>query len=198
MKISTRSFKDGFGLDYFYEDVDPRFVIFHKEIRVLPAKYSTEPSIWFTLKARYEPGVHKWFPNGGFELYDSSGGIHNYALDAVIVHPWSLGMDNYFKSDDETKKTKIKITGGSKRGRPAKLDSVKKAPYVPTGKSRGRAKLSDEERAIRDAKKTNAAGTKTGKRGRPSKLSPEERLAKAESFKYVPTGGKRGRPSKSK
>lgn len=192
MKIATREFKDGFGKDFYYEDVDSRFVIFHQEIRVLPAKYHTEPSTLFTLKARYEPGIHKMFPNGGFELYDSSGGTHYYALDAVIVHPWTLGMDNYFKTDDETKQTKIKKIGG-KRGRPRKEGSELKAPYVPTGKSRGRARLSDEERVAREAnnKKVNTGG----KRGRPSKLSPEERIAKAEAFKYVPTGKRRGRPS---
>lgn len=194
MKIATRDYSDGLGIDYYYEDVDPRFIIFHKEIRVLPAKYHSEPSTLFTLKAKYEPGIHKMFPHGGFELYDSSGGVHNYALDAVIVHPWSLGMENYFKTDDTEKQIKVKVTGG-KRGRPAKLDKVEKAPYVPTGKSRGRARLSDEERAIRDNKKAKNTG---GKRGRPSKLTPEERQAKAESFKYVPTGGKRGRPSKTK
>ena len=61
--------------------------------------------------------------------------------------------------------------GNGKGGRPKMDPSLKKnqGPYVPTGRQRGRKRMSDEDRATRDAKLAVKKSNSSGKRGRPKK-----------------------------
>lgn len=147
-----------------FVDVDDKFTHFTKGCRVLPVNYVDDPSLNFTLKAIYQPGDKKTFPNGGVEVYGPEGSVFNYELDQVVVHPYELGMMKYFSKAEGVVKEKIFNGEKKQRGRPRKNpDELKVKPeYKPTG----------------------------GKRGRPRK-NPDE---VAEKKQYVPTGGKRGRP----
>jgi len=197
-----------------YADIEPEWLNFENGIRVLPAPYFKEPNLDFTLKQRYEPGEKKTFPNGGFEVYEGNGGkILNFDMDQVIVHPFELKKYNYFKSN-KTEEQKDKVIDPNKpkagRGRPPKLDEngnpIPKKEYVPTGGQRGRAKLTDEERAKRELEKANTPKSESkGSRGR-KKLSEEEKAKRkliedqklAERQKQIDAGlisGKKGRPS---
>jgi hypothetical protein len=53
-----------------YEDVDPKFTNFTDRCRVLPVNYYNEYNTVFTLKARYEPGENKYFPNSLFFIFE--------------------------------------------------------------------------------------------------------------------------------
>ena len=155
-----------------YVEVEPKFVEFTKSCRVLPVTYFDEPNTVFFLKARYLPGEKRTFPNGGFEVYGPEGSTHNFELDQVVVHPYSLRMMKYFSKTEGTVKDKvIKVMGnGGKRGRPRKnLEGHVKPAYVPTGGKKGRKRMSDEDRAIRDAKVAAKKVGGTGKKGRPRK-----------------------------
>lgn len=174
MKIVNK-LKDGYIPYQVYEDVDPKFRNFAKFVRVLPADYFDNPNEYLTLKAMYQPGEKKSFPNGGFEVYHDNGTIYNYDLDQVIVHPYVLGIRK-FGNNGVTNEIKV-------------LKEVNK-----TSGKKGRKPLSPEERAKREELKANKV--KTRKRGRPSKYTPEQKaamLAKAEARK----GGKRGRKKKT-
>lgn len=192
MKIVER--EASIGARKFYEDVDLKFLTFSEGIRVLPAPYFAEPNVQLFLKFRYEPGVHPYFPNGGFEVYDNSGAIFNYDLDQVIVHPYALGLMNYFSDVSEEKKNKIKVTGG-KRGRPRNPNTVAKAAYVPTGGKRGRKRGSTV--LTTDSVKAAKYVPTGGKRGR-KPLTEMEKAAKLaiQLEKTKKSGGKRGRPAK--
>lgn len=137
-----------------YEDVDSKFTHFTPKCRVLPANYYETPTTVFTLKARYEPGESKYFPNGGFEVKHSEGGTYNYELDEVIVHPFELGMYKYFTKQQNVVKEKV-------------ID-----PNKPKGK-RGRKALDPEVKAAKEATKLAEAEERRkrsgGKRGRPKK-----------------------------
>ena len=156
----------------FYVEVEPKFVEFTKSCRVLPVTYFNEPNTMFTLKARYLPGEKRTFPNGGFEVYGPEGSTYNYELDQVVVHPYQFRMMKYFSKTENTVKDKvIKVVGNGKRGRPKIDPSLKKTlpTYVPTGGKKGRKRMSDEDRAIRDAKVAAKKANSTGKKGRPRK-----------------------------
>jgi hypothetical protein len=152
-------------------DVDDKFTNFKPQVRVLPANYFEEPNLLFTLKAIYQPDENKHYPKGGIEVYHSEGALYSYYLDEVIVHPFELGMRKFFtKSEDEVKEKVFDGVKG-KRGRPAKDPSelkVKKE-YITTGGQRGRKRLSDEERAKREAMIAEKKKNSTGKKGRPKK-----------------------------
>lgn len=154
----------------YYADVEEKFLNFKPLIRVLPARHFNEPQLVFTLKKRYEPGEHKHFPDGGFEVCASDGGIYNFYLDEVIVHPFALGMTKFFSKQDVNKE---KITTGpkGKRGRPAKDPSQlkEKQIYVPTGGKRGRKPLDPEVKAARETQRLERQQKSSGKRGRPKK-----------------------------
>lgn len=155
-----------------YVEVEPKFTEFTKSCRVLPVTYFDEPNTVFFLKAKYLPGEKRTFPNGGFEVYGPEGSTHNFELDQVVVHPYSLRMMKYFSKTEGTVKEKIvKIMGeGGKRGRPrTKSEDYVKPVYVPTGGKKGRKRMSDEDRAIRDAKVAAKKVGSTGKKGRPRK-----------------------------
>jgi hypothetical protein len=156
----------------YYVEIEPQFTEFTKLCRVLPATYFDEPNTTFFLKAKYLPGEKKTFPSGGFELYGPEGSTHNFDLDQVIVHPYNLRMMNYFSKSESTVKDKVvKVMGdGRKRGRPRKnLEGYVKPAYVPTGGKKGRKKMSDEDRALRDIKLSEKKINSTGKKGRPRK-----------------------------
>jgi hypothetical protein len=153
-----------------FVDVDLKFTVFAPKCRVLPANYIEEPNTYFTLKARYEPGENKYFPNGGFEVVHSEGGTYNYHLDEVIVHPFELGMRKFFTKSENVVKEKISTGTPGKRGRPKKDGELKVKPaYVPTGGKRGRRPMDPELKAIKDAEKAERAKNSNGKRGRPKK-----------------------------
>jgi hypothetical protein len=153
-----------------FVDVDLKFTAFAPKCRVLPANYFEEPNTYFTLKARYEPGENKYFPNGGFEVVHSEGGTYNYHLDEVIVHPFELGMRKFFTKSENVVKEKISTGTPGKRGRPKKDGELKVKPaYVPTGGKRGRRPMDPELKAIKDAEKAERAKNSNGKRGRPKK-----------------------------
>lgn len=153
-----------------FVDVDSKFTHFTPRVRVLPANYFEEPNTFFTLKARYEPGENKFFPNGGFEVVHSEGGTYNYYLDEVIVHPFELGMRKFFTKSENVVKEKISTGVPGKRGRPKKEGELKaKAVYVPTGGSRGRKPMDPALKAAKEAEKAERAKNSNGKRGRPKK-----------------------------
>lgn len=137
-----------------YEDVELKFLNFTPKCRVLPADYFENNNIHFTLKAKYAPGEKKYFPNGGVELYNSEGGVHNYELDQIIVHPYELGMNKFFTAAPPEIKEKVKD------------------PNAPKGK-RGRKALDPEVKAAKEAAKLAEAEERRkrsgGKRGRPKK-----------------------------
>lgn len=154
---------------YFIE-VEDKFLNFTKDCRVLAARYFDDPNIFFSLKKKHEPGS-KGFPNGGFEVYGPDGGTFNFELNEVVVHPYHLGMKKYFSNVQNIDKEKVSTGAKGKRGRPSKDPSERKTfpAYVPNGGQRGRKKLSDEEKAKREALVAEKKKNSTGKRGRPKK-----------------------------
>lgn len=155
----------------YYTNVDSKFTNFTPKCRVLPANYYNEYNTVFTLKARYEPGENKYFPNGGFEVVHSEGGTYNYDLDQVIIHPFELRMISYFSKSKTAVKEKIKDPNApkGKRGRKRVNPEGYKEVYVPTGGQRGRKKLDPAVKATREAEKLAKREISGGKRGRPKK-----------------------------
>ena len=197
MKIEQND--DVFPPRKFYVELEPKFLNFTKDCRVLPVTYFEEHNTVFHLKAKFEPGEKRTFPNGGFEVYGPEGSTHNFDLDQVMVHPFHLRMARFFSKKENTVKEKIvNIMGNGKRGRPKTRPEGFEAPaYVPTGGKRGRKPMSDEDRVIRDAKLANKKPS-SGKRGR-APLSAEEKAKREEALaiKRAKSSGKRGRPKKA-
>jgi hypothetical protein len=190
MYCTTR--ETSYGPFKVYCDVDPRFLDMKEGDRVLPAPFfENEATLFFTLKKKYDKGDNLTFPHGGYEVYGPSGEIRNYDLDQLILHPFQLGMKNYFvKKDSVSTKDETIDTGEKrKRGRPSSPFKKEKEQYVPTGGKRGRPKS--------DKPKKEKAVKTGGKRGRPA-LSEQERMKRDEEkkIKTNKSGGKRGRPSK--
>ena len=153
-----------------FVDIDLKFTKFAPKCRVLPANYFEEPNTYFTLKARYEPGENKYFPNGGFEVVHSEGGTYNYYLDEVIVHPFELGMRKFFTKSENVVKEKISTGTPGRRGRPKKDGELKVKPaYVPTGGKRGRRPMDPTLKAAKEVEKAERAKNSNGRRGRPKK-----------------------------
>ena len=151
-------------------DIDLKFTKFAPKCRVLPANYFEEPNTLFTLKARYEPGENKYFPNGGFEVVHSEGGTYNYYLDEVVVHPFELGMYKFFTKSENVVKEKISTGIPGRRGRPKKDGELKtKLVYVPTGGKRGRPAMDPILKAAKDVEKVERSKNSNGRRGRPKK-----------------------------
>lgn len=135
----------------YFTDVEEKFLNFTKECRVLIARHHNEPHIFFALREKHEPGS-PGFPQGGFEVYGPDGGTYNFFLGEVVVHPFQLGMKNYFSKSQDTVKEKISTGKKGKRGRPAKDPSERKVfqVYVPTGGKRGRKPIDPEVKAARE------------------------------------------------
>lgn len=175
-----------YGMTYYYAEVELEAIPKEPGVRVLPAQYYFEKRLMFTLVKRYEPGEHRLFPNGGFDIRDEGGGIRSYDLDQVVIHPYVFKYKKhlekvakkYEKSEEKRQKKiakAIKKSEKGKRGRPAaspeQIEARQKAQAerVKTGK-RGRPGLTSEEKAAREAEKARRASISGGKRGRPKKV----------------------------
>lgn len=169
------------GVFQAYTDIEPELIATEKRTRVLPAPFFYEKRLFFYLINRYEPGQNKFFPNGGFEVRDESGGLRCYDLDQVIIHP---AVIKHKKTLDKMHRTAEKIA--KQKERDAKRNAKPKP--TTTGK-RGRPALDPALKAARDAEKLAKAQRSGGKRGRPK--SNNTPIVKAS------TGGKRGRPKVS-
>jgi hypothetical protein len=169
------------GVFQAYTDIEPELIATEKRTRVLPAPFFYEKRLFFYLINRYEPGQNKFFPNGGFEVRDESGGLRCYDLDQVIIHP---AVIKHKKTLDKMHRTAEKIA--KQKERDAKRNAKPKP--ITTGK-RGRPALDPALKAARDAEKVAKSERSGGKRGRPK--SNNTPIVKAS------TGGKRGRPKVS-
>ena len=155
-----------------FTDVEEKFLNFEPNCRVLTARHSDDPSILFTLKKRHEPGS-PGFPQGGFEVFGPDGGVFNFMLDEVMVHPFHLGMRKFFSKQENI--TKEKVTDPNKpkgrRGRPKIDPSLKKTlpTYQSTGGKRGRPKLDPAMKAAKEAAKLERRNRTGGRKGRPKK-----------------------------
>jgi hypothetical protein len=169
------------GVFQAYTDIEPELIATEKRTRVLPAPFFYEKRLFFYLINRYEPGQNKFFPNGGFEVRDESGGLRCYDLDQVIIHP---AVIRHKKTLDKMHRVAEKIA--KQKDRDAKRNAKPKP--ITTGK-RGRPALDPALKAARDAEKMAKSERSGGKRGRPK--SNNTPIVKAS------TGGKRGRPKVS-
>ena len=169
------------GVFQAYTDIEPELIATEYRSRVLPAPFFYEKRLFFYLIKRHEPGQNKFFPNGGFEVRDESGGLRCYDLDQVIIHP---AVIKHKKTLDKMHRTAEKIAKQKER------DAKRSAKPKPesTGK-RGRPALDPTLKAARDAEKIAKSERSGGKRGRPK--SDNTPIIKAK------TGGKRGRPKVS-
>lgn len=154
----------------YFTDVEEKFLNFKPRCRVLPARHFDDPQMHFTLKKRFEPGS-PGFPQGGFEVYGPDGGVYSFALNEVVVHPFQLGLKNYFSKAQNINKEKVSTGAKGKRGRPKKDPSELKSAivYKPTGGKRGRKPLDPEVKAAKEAERLERQKRSTGKRGRPKK-----------------------------
>ena len=169
------------GVFQAYTDIEPELIATEYRSRVLPAPFFYEKRLFFYLINRYEPGQNKFFPNGGFEVRDESGGLRCYDLDQVIIHP---AVIRHKKTLDKMHRVAEKIA--KQKDRDAKRNAKPKP--TTTGK-RGRPALDPALKAARDAEKMAKSERSGGKRGRPK--SNNTPIVKAS------TGGKRGRPKVS-
>lgn len=168
MKINENT--EAFPPYKYFTDVEEKFLNFKPNCRVLPARHFDDPQMYFTLRKRFEPGS-PGFPQGGFEVTGPDGGIYNFYLNEVVVHPYQLGMKNYFSKAQNTVKEKVTTGPKGKRGRPKKDPSELKTivVYKPTGGKRGRRPLDPEVKAAREAERIERQKRSTGKKGRPKK-----------------------------
>jgi hypothetical protein len=156
----------------YFVDVEEKFTKYIIGGRVLPVTHFEDPSIHFTLKAVYQPGDKKTFPNGGFEVYGPEGSVFNYELDQLVMHPFHYRMMSYFSKAQNAVKEKITTGEKGKRGRPRKDPSELKAQsvYVSTGGKRGRKPMDPVLKALKEAEKAERTKLSNGKRGRPKKM----------------------------
>lgn len=217
MKVIEKDFIVGgskLGTYLAYQDLEPELASPQPKDRVLPAPFFYEKRLYFFLVKRHEPGTKFW-PNGGYEVRDESGGVRCFDLDQVCLHPAVIKhkktLDKMMRKAEKAKKQrdralkrgskppKVKVEG-ARRGRPALDPAVKAAREaakaersVRSGGKRGRP-------ASTTPKVLSSAGPKTtGRRGRPSLTS--EVIAQRVSQKAATrarTGGKRGRPKSTR
>jgi hypothetical protein len=124
----------------------------------------------FKLRKQFMPGS-PGFPQGGFEVFGPDGGIYNFNLNEVIVHPFHLGMKSYFSKAQNAVKEKVSTGVSGKRGRPKMDPALKKTlpVYVPTGGKRGRKPMDPALKAAKETALVEKKKNSTGKRGRPKK-----------------------------
>jgi hypothetical protein len=168
MKIKENT--ESFPPYKYFTEVEDKFLNFKPNCRVLPARHFDDPQMYFTLRKRFEPGS-PGFPQGGFEVVGPDGGVYNFYLNEVVVHPYHLGMKNYFSKSQNVVKEKVSTGVKGKRGRPRKDPSeLKTLPvYKPTGGKRGRKKLDESVRLEREKIAAEKKLKSKGKRGRPKK-----------------------------
>lgn len=154
----------------YFTDVEEKFLNFKPECRVLPARHFDDPQMHFTLRKQFMPGT-PGFPQGGFEVFGPDGGIYNFMLNEVVVHPFHLGMKNYFSKAQNVNKEKVSTGVKGKRGRPKMDPTLKKTlpVYVPTGGKRGRKPMDPALKAAKEAERLEKQKNSTGKKGRPKK-----------------------------
>jgi hypothetical protein len=185
MKVIEKDFVVGgskLGTYNAYEDIEPELMRYRPGQRVLPAPFFYETGDTFTLIAHHEPGT-RFYPNGGFEVRDSGGGVRHYDLDQVIVHPASCKHQPTL--DLMTRREEREIAAAERavlRG-----DKVK---VKVEGARRGRPAIDPAVKAAREAERVERAARSGGKRGRPA-----SGIAKPQTVKA--TSGKRGRPALS-
>jgi hypothetical protein len=168
MKIKENT--ESFPPYKYFTEVEDKFLNFKPNCRVLPARHFDDPQMYFTLRKRFEPGS-PGFPQGGFEVIGPDGGVYNFYLNEVVVHPYHLGMKNYFSKSQNVIKEKVSTGIKGKRGRPKKDPSERKViqAYVPTGGKRGRKPLDPEVKAAKEAALAEKKKNSNGKKGRPKK-----------------------------
>jgi len=214
MKVIEKDFIVGgakLGVYNTYQDVEPELLRFRPGQRVLPAPFFYETGETFTLIAQHEPGT-PFYPNGGFEVRDSGGGVRHYDLDQVIVHPAIIKhkptLDLMTRREEREaaaaeralargEKVKVKVEGG-RRGRPA-LDPAVKAARDAEKLARAKRSNGRRGRPASGIAKTPTVKTTGGKRGRPA-LSVAQVTAKAtaRAATRARSGGRRGRPKSTR
>jgi hypothetical protein len=210
MKVIEKDFVVGgakLGTYNVYEDIEPELMRYRPGQRVLPAPFFYETSDTYTLIAQHEPGT-KFYPDGGFEVRDSGGGVRHYDLDQVIVHPATCKhqptLDLMTRREEREAaaaeravlrgdKVKVKIEG-ARRGRPA-LDPAVKAAREAQMVLRAQRSGGKRGRPASGIAKPQTVKTTSGKRGRPA-LSTAQVQAKvtARAATRAISGGRRGRP----
>jgi hypothetical protein len=186
MKVKENDFIVGgckLGTYLAYQDVEPELATPQLRERVLPAPFFYEKRLYFFLSKRHEPGTPFW-PNGGYEVRDESGGIRCFDLDQVILHPAVI----------KHKKTLDKMLRKAEKAQAARARAAKRGTKPPKvkveGGRRGRPALDPAVKAARDAAKLERSTRSGGKRGRPASTTP-----KVLSNVGPKPKGKRGRPS---
>ncbi|VDM07212.1 unnamed protein product [Wuchereria bancrofti] len=168
----------GFKVGTFlaYTDIDESLIPNIPDTPVLPAPFFWQRGGNYSLKRRYVPGENQFFPEGGYEIHDGMGGVRNYDLDQVIIHPRFAKHKQAIKLMEE---------GPERETIVGEVEIVTdEAPKEP-GK-RGRKPLNDLERQRREQEKIERAQRSGGLRGRPKSNTPKKEPKQ-------PTGGKRGR-----
>jgi hypothetical protein len=187
MKVIEKDFIVGganLGKYLAYSDVEEVLASPKPRERVLPAPFFYEKRLFFFLIKRHEPGTPFW-PNGGYEVRDESGGIRCYDLDQVILHPAVI----------KHKKTLDKMARKAEKAAAQRDRALKRGSKPPKekleGARRGRPAIDPAVKAAREAERVLRAQRSGGKRGRPASGTAKPQTPKATS------GGKRGRPALS-
>jgi len=186
MKIIEKDFVVGgskLGTYLAYQDVEPELATPQPRDRVLPAPFFYEKRLFFFLIKRHEPGTPFW-PNGGYEVRDESGGIRCYDLDQIILHP---AVIKHKKTLDKIARKAEKAA--AQRDRQLKRGSKPPKEKVP-GVRRGRPAIDPAVKAAREEERVARAQRSGGKRGRPASNKPKV-LSSAEPK----PAGRRGRPA---
>ena len=214
MKVIEKDFVVGgskLGTYNAYEDIEPELMRYRPGQRVLPAPFFYETGDTFTLIAHHEPGT-RFYPNGGFEVRDSGGGVRHYDLDQVIVHPAIIKhkptLDLMTRREEREAaaaeravlrgdKVKVKVEG-ARRGRPA-IDPAVKAAREAEGVLRAQRSGGRRGRPASGIAKPQTVKATSGKRGRPA-LSATQVQAKAtaKAATKARSGGRRGRPKSTR
>jgi len=186
MKVIEKDFIVGdakLGTYLAYQDLEPELANPQPRERVLPAPFFYEKRLYFSLIKRHEPG-EPFYPNGGYEVRDESGGVRHYDLDQVCLHP---AVIKHKKTLD--KMARVAEKAAKQRDRQLKRGS--KPPKVKVeGARRGRPAIDPAVKAAREAERVLRAQRSGGKRGRPASGVKAPAVPKT-------TSGKRGRPALS-
>ena len=212
MEVKERKSKSGIPILY-YDEVEPEYLVFKENIRVLPAPFYYEKGLYFTFKKYYAPGEHRYFPEGGFEITGPNGEYRAYDSDQIIVHPEIFKHAKHIektnkKRDKRLKEYEAKALGETtkKRGRKPLTDAEKQQRLEDRiaepehNHVKGRKRMEPEERIKKEAAKLAERMTRnmTGKRGRPANPELKVQRESDKQKRKLRSGGKRGRPSSKK